>query len=130
MGIPVKDLSGISIGAGIDALAQYGVSPNFSITAYVGYLSLFAKDNGNDLNIVPIRIGARYSATPSFYIGAKGGVGIINGGGNNFTAAAYSVGAGYYLSPKVDVSASYDGYSKVGSFGLVGIRLGYTFGNN
>lgn len=65
-GIPVKDVSGIFIGAGIDAMAQYGVSPHFSITGDVGYLSLFAKNNGNDLNIVPIRIGARYFATASF----------------------------------------------------------------
>lgn len=130
LGIPAKDLSGISIGVGIDGLVQYGVSPNFSLTADVGYLSLFAKNNVGSLDIVPFRIGARYFATPSFNIGAKAGVGLISGELNNVTATAYSVGAGYYLSPKIDVGASYDGYSKDGSFSVVGIRLGYTFGNN
>lgn len=130
LAIPANNLEGISIGVGADVLAMYGISPQFAITADLGYQSLFAKNNGGSLDIIPIRVGARYFATPSFYLGGKVGLGIISGGLNDVTATAYSFGAGYYLSPKIDVGASYDGYSKNGSFGLVGIRLGYTFGNN
>ncbi|MEO7048660.1 MAG: hypothetical protein ABI091_25390, partial [Ferruginibacter sp.] len=66
----------------------------------------------------------------SFYLGGKVGVGIFTGGGNNTSTTAYSFGAGYMISPKLDLGVSYDGYSKSGySSGLVNVRLGYFFGN-
>ena len=65
------------------------------------------------------------------------------------TLMAYSFGVGYMLSSKLDVSINYDGYSKKttipgydlggglmfpatkvkNTLGVVGVRLGYTFGN-
>lgn len=128
--IPASKLSGSSIGAGIDLLGQYGISDNVAITADAGYSVLFGKDNFGDLSIIPIRAGLRFYPAPEFYVGGKVGVGILKTKGvDSRSATAYSFGAGYVMSPKVDIGASYDGYSKTGSFGLVNVRLGYTFSN-
>ncbi len=130
LAIPLSNLNSTSIGAGFDLLAQYGIAEQLAITADAGYTSLFGKDGFNNLSIIPIRGGLRFFATPELYLGGKIGVGIIKTeGSESRTATAYSFGAGYFLSPMIDVSAAYDGYSKNGSFGLMNIRLGYTFGN-
>ncbi len=131
LGIPVNNLDFTSIGAGIDLLGQYGISEKVALTADVGYTSMFGKDGAPDFSIVPIRAGLRFYATPQFYLAGKAGVGITKlKGFNSTTATAYSFGAGYFINPNIDVSGTYDGYSKDGSIGLVAIRLGYTFGNN
>lgn len=129
LAIPANNLSGASIGAGVDLLGQYGVSENFGITVDAGYTSIFPKGGGDNLGIIPIRAGIRYYASENFYLGGKVGVGILTGGGSSTSTTAYSFGAGYMISPKLDLGASYDGYSKSGSFGLVNVRLGYFFGN-
>lgn len=130
LAIPVNNASGSSIGAGLDLLGQFGIAENVGITADAGYTVLFGKDNFSDLSIIPLRAGLRFYPSPAFYLGAKAGVGILKTkGADSRSATAYSFGAGYYISPLVDVSAAYDGYSKNGSFGLLNIRLGYTFGN-
>ncbi|RYY51223.1 MAG: hypothetical protein EOO06_01410 [Chitinophagaceae bacterium] len=130
LGIPVSNLDGASIGAGIDLLGQYGLAEQFAVTVDAGYTNIFAKDNGLDLSLIPIRAGVRFYATPALYFGAKAGIGIAKSKGyESVNTTAYSFGGGYKLDNKFDVGASYDGYSKDGSFGLINIRLGYTFGN-
>lgn len=130
LAIPVGDLADVSsIGAGIDLLGQYGISEQIAITVDAGYTSMFGKDSYPDLSLIPIRGGLRFYPTPQFFLGAKAGVGIAKYKGlDSETTTAYSFGAGYYLSPMFDVSASYDGFSKSGSsLNLINIRLGYTF---
>ncbi len=128
LAIPVSNLKGYSIGAGIDVLGQYMISDKVGITADAGYTALFPKNGGENLGIIPIRGGLRFYPNYNFYLAAKAGVGIINGGGDNYSSTAYSFGAGYMLSPAVDLGVTYDGYSKVGSFGLANIRIAYKFG--
>ncbi len=130
LAVPVSNMEGISIGAGADLLGLIGLSPNFGITVDAGYTSLFAKNGGDNVGIVPIRGGIRFNATPELYIGGKAGVGILTGNGNSSTRTAYSFGAGYMLDPKLDLGLSYDGYSKkdfAPSFGYINLRLGYFF---
>lgn len=135
LGIPIGDLADISsIGAGIDLLGQYGISEQIAITADVGYTSMFGKKVNTidfpDISIIPIRAGLRFFPSPQFFLGAKAGVGILKSkNSDSYSATAYSFGAGYYVNPSFDVSASYDGYSKNGSLNLINIRLGYTFGH-
>ena len=130
LAIPANNISGVSIGAGVDLLGMYGVAEKVAITGDAGYTSLFAKGSGSSVGLIPIRVGLRYFPSESFYIGAKGGLGILTGGGSSTSTAAYSAGVGYMISPSLDLGASYDGYSKNGSFGIANIRLGYTFGKN
>ena len=127
LAIPVSNLEGVSIGSGIDLLAQYGVSSNFAITADAGYTALFAKSGGSTVGMIPIRAGLRFFPTANLYLGAKGGVGILVGDGESVTTTAYAFGAGYKLDPKLDVSVFYEGFSKNGSLGWIGIRMGYSF---
>jgi hypothetical protein len=130
--IPAHNASGVSIGAGVDLLAKYGISENFAITGDVGYTALFLKNNAKPSteSLIPIRVGLRYFPTSSFYIAGKGGIGIFAYNGSNATYTAYSFGAGYMISPKLDLGLTYDGYSKSGSStGYVNVRLGYAFGN-
>ncbi|MEO5943371.1 MAG: outer membrane beta-barrel protein [Ferruginibacter sp.] len=130
LAIPASNFSGFSIGAGVDLLGQYGVSDNVGITADAGYTAVFPKGGGTNLGIIPIRAGIRFYPSSSFYLGGKAGVGIFTGGGSSTSTTAYSFGAGYMISPKLDLGVSYDGYSKSGSSsGLVNVRLGYFFGN-
>lgn len=143
---PVSNADAYSVGVGVDVMAQYAVSENISITADAGYTSLMVKsefksDDFKSQGIIPIRAGIRFFPSSQFYIGGKVGVGImtdvvksinlvtgeISKGSQSTTA--YSFGAGYMLSPKLDIGINYDGYSKNGSLGLIGARLGYTFGN-
>ena len=129
LAIPASHFNGFSIGAGVDLLGQYKVSEQFGITADVGYTAVFPKGGGTNLGIIPIRAGLRYYASENFYLAGKVGVGIFTGGGNNYSATAYSFGGGYMISPKLNLGLTYDGYSKGGSSGLVNVRLGYSFGN-
>lgn len=129
LAIPLNNLSSNSVGAGIDILAQYGITHNIAVTADAGFTVLFAKDNNPSTGIIPIRIGLRYFPISQIYLGAKAGLGVYTLGivSNNYTA--YSFGAGYMLSAKLDIGISYDGYVNSNtSFGYMAIRLGYNFG--
>ena len=129
--VPFGDLADFStIGAGIDVLGQYGFSDNLAVTLDAGYTSFFGKDDFDNTGIIPIRAGLRYFPSSNLYIGAKGGIGIVTAaGGDSESGAAYSVGAGYMMSPKLDIGLTYDGYS-INSVSLssINIRLGYFFG--
>jgi len=128
LAVPVSNLPYSSIGAGIDLLARFTVSDNLALTADAGYTALFGKDNFVTTGIIPIRVGFRYLPVPEVYLGAKAGLGIytLSNASTNFTA--YSIGAGYQFSPKMDIGAAYDGYTKKNSsFGYFNLRLGYTF---
>ncbi len=157
-----------SVGVGIDLLAQYGFSDNLAVTGDIGFTTLMVnkkfKDDVNkemkSLSLIPIRVGLRYYPSSQFYLGAKVGVGIGTNAGQEYNAStgvvktksetlmAYSFGAGYMLSSKLDIGLNYDGYSKnttragytIGgvvfpsakiknTLGMIGVRLGYTFGN-
>lgn len=129
LAIPASNLQYSSVGGGIDVLALYGMSNKLLLSADAGFTTLAGKSFFPSTAIIPIRIGLRYLPIDKLYLAAKAGLGIytiIKTSSNYF---AYSLGAGYMLSPKFDLGASYDGYSKQNiSFGYVAVRLGYTFG--
>jgi hypothetical protein len=128
LAIPANNLPLSSIGTGIDLLAQYGLSEDLSVTADAGYTALFGKNAFPHTGVVPLRVGFRYFPLEQVYLAAKIGAGIYTLSNTNTSYTAYAVGAGYNLSEKIDVSASYDGFTrKFGSFGYAAIRLGYTF---
>ncbi len=130
--IPASNMDANSMGVGFDVLGQYGFTDNLAVVFDAGYTNYMVKSKYKDLGfkssgIIPIRAGIRYFPTSKIYINGKGGVGIGTGEGST-TMTAYSFGAGYMVTSKIDVSASYDGYSKNGSMGSVGVRVGYFFG--
>ena len=127
LALPVSNLDGISIGYGVDVLAHYGVTDNFAVTLDAGYIGLLGKAGFGSSNLFPVRAGIRYFPISRLFLGAKAGIGILSVDGTSITTTAYSVGAGFMISPKFDVGAVYEGYSKNGSFGYIGLRLGRTF---
>lgn len=126
--IPANNLGSYSVGVGVDLLAQYGIARKLALTGDIGYTTIFAKNKDlASYDIVPIRGGFRYFPSSMFYLAGKIGVG-IGVGKYSGSSTAYAIGAGLVMSPKLDVSANYEGYSKSGfSTGYIGIRLGYFF---
>ena len=126
--VPVSNLHGYSIGVGLDLLGQYGITRKLAITGDIGYTTIFAKNKDfASYDIVPIRAGIRFFPSSMFYLGAKVGVG-IGVGKYSGSSTAYAFGAGLVMSDHMDVSASYEGFSKSGfSTGYLGLRLGYFF---
>jgi hypothetical protein len=132
LGIPAHNLSGTSIGLGLDLMALYRLSKEAAATGDIGYTALLGKNGAGTSNLIPLRVGLRYYASPDIFIGAKIGVGFLSNNRPNtssLTTTAYSFGVGYAGDPHFEVGASYDGYSKNGTVGLVNIRLGYFFNN-
>ncbi len=127
IGIPAHNLSGSSMAVGADFMALYKISKAAAVTGDIGYTALFGKNGASTTNIVPIRVGLRYYPVNEFYLAAKIGAGFISSPGNSITSTAYSFGAGYAISPNLEIGASYDGYDKNGTVGLVNLRLGYFF---
>ena len=129
LAIPASNLQYSSVGAGLDVLALYGISNKILLSADAGFTTLAGKSFFPSTAIIPIRLGVRYLPIDKLYLTAKAGLGIYTIIKKSSNYLAYSLGVGYLLSPKLDLSASYDGYSKQNSpFGYVAIRLGYTFG--
>ncbi|MGY0038166.1 hypothetical protein [Pedobacter sp. NJ-S-72] len=81
--------------------------------------------------VVPVKIGARYFISDSFYAGGEVGAAFITGDGGG-TAFAYSpsIGFEFPLANKnaIDLSAKYEGWSKESSVGFFGLRVAYNFG--
>ena len=126
LGIPVQNLSGSSIAAGIDLMGHYALSKEAAITGDIGYTALFAKNDGKTTNIIPVRVGIRYYPSSNFFLGGKIGAGFLSGNGST-TTTAYSLGAGLKIDKQLEIGASYDAYSKEGTIGLINFRLGYFF---
>ncbi|MCP9750804.1 hypothetical protein [Ferruginibacter sp. HRS2-29] len=132
LAVPSSNLPLWSVGAGVDLLMQYGITHDFAITGDAGFTNLFGRRNGiKNYTIVPVRVGARFFATPKFYIAAKTGVGFLKVKGiDGATALAYTVGGGYMVAKQLDLGVAYDGYSKNGTIGMVAFRAGYFFNND
>ena len=126
--VPANNLSGYSVGVGVDLLGQYGIAGKIALTGDIGYTTIFAKNKDfPSYDIVPIRAGIRFFPSSMFYLAGKIGVG-IGVGKSSGSSTAYAIGAGVVMSRNMDVSATYEGYSKSGfSTGYIGIRLGYFF---
>ena len=127
LAIPVNNLGDISVGYGVDLLAQYGFTDHLAGSLDAGYIGLLGKGGVGSSNLFPVRAGIRYFPVSKLFLGAKAGIGILSVDRTSITTTAYSFGAGYMISPKFDVGVAYDGYSKNGSFGYLGLRLGRTF---
>lgn len=141
--LPIGNLADISsFGAGIDVIAKYWLNENVAITGDAGYTALFGKNDFKASSVIPVRAGIQYGITPQFFLKGKAGVGFfkqgdyevaipgmgtIKVGGGNATTFAYSIGAGYQFSEKIDLGLSYDAYSKNGTSSLINLRIGYSF---
>ena len=127
LGVPVHNLDGTSVGLGFDLLAHYRLSPEAAVTGDAGYTALLGKNGAPTTNLIPFRIGLRYYPSSNFFVGGKVGAGFISSSGNSVTTTAYSFGLGFVADEHIELGASYDGYSKNGTVGLLNLRFGYVF---
>src|SRR5436190_23989588 len=127
IGIPAHNLSGSSLGLGVDIMALYRLSSQAAITGDVGYTALFGKEGNSTSNLIPLRAGLRFYPSENFFVAGKIGAGFISNSGNSVTTTAYSFGLGYLVTPKIELGGSYDGYSNDGTVGLVNFRVAYFF---
>lgn len=127
LGIPANNLSGSSIAAGVDVMAHYMASKDVAITGDFGYNALFAKNGGGTTSILPLRVGLRVYPDSRFFLAGKIGAGFLSSKYSSVTSTAFSIGAGLKFDKQLELGATYDGYSKNGTIGLVNFRLGYFF---
>jgi hypothetical protein len=135
-GIPTgnaTDISNFELGG--TARLQYKGSSDFALMLTTGYYSMVGKTitgstSGSkypSLGMVPLKAGAKYYATPGFYLDGEAGFG-FDTNYENHTKLILSPGLGFE-SGSLDISLRYENYSgQNNSFGLVGLRVGYEFG--
>lgn len=135
LGVPTGSFAnGWGFGVGASAQAEHFFQENVSGTGMAGFISYIGKSVGGNLknksyNIIPLRVGARVYAGEGFHAGAQIGVGFLSIGGNSATAFAYSPQIGYNFKTNngkaIDATLKYDGYTKNGTFGALGIRIAF-----
>lgn len=134
-GIPTgnaTDISNFEIGG--TGRLQYNTSATFAVMLTSGYYNMIGKSVAGSssvkypsLGMVPVKVGVKYYAAPSFYIDGEAGFG-FDTSYENHTKLIVSPGIGYEGGP-VDIGLRYENYSgNNNSFGLVGLRVAYSFG--
>ncbi len=130
LAIPARNLAANTLGGGLDVLGQYRLDTKLAATADVGVTALAARFNIPTSAVIPIRLGLRYFPAPNAYLSGKAGMAIFALGdvvSENY--AAWSLGAGYVINQRLDISGAFEGFAKKSTdFGYVSLRLGYTFG--
>ncbi|MCJ0743195.1 hypothetical protein [Pedobacter montanisoli] len=129
LGAPTDDAYSFAIGG--DLRYQLDVDKQLSVPITAGYTNFSIKDKfgGGSIGFIPVKAGLKYFFNPSG-AGAYGlaevgaGFGTSDGMG---TAFVFSPAIGYAWSSGVDLAAKYEGYSKNGTAGYVGLRLAYGF---
>jgi len=128
LAIPASNLEFSTIGAGLDVQAQYGLSNSMVATAGVGYTGLAGEGFYPYTAVIPITVGLRYYPHPKVYAAGKFGWGVYTLSTTSINYTAYSFGAAYVISKKLDTALLYDGFvNDKTSFGYVAVRLGFTF---
>lgn len=130
-GIAVKDYK-LSLGG--TGTIQYGISDRWALTFTSGYYNFLAKTIGGktepykkpNLQIIPIKVGAKAFLYDGFYIGGETGMAIeaVAGGGRKFVLAS-ALG---YATKQLDVSVRYESLlGGLENYGLVGLHTAYGF---
>lgn len=137
LGLTVGDFSNShTMGIGGELQGEYGFSEKVSAVITTGYTHFVGKsvtESGisfvyDNAGLIPIVAGARYYATPKFFVGAQAGAGIFTFMGESVTGFNWQPQIGYNAE-KFQIILNYNGLSKDGTttshLGLSGI---YKFG--
>jgi hypothetical protein len=135
-GIPTGDAhDGSKFELGGSARLQYGLSDAFDLTLTSGYTNFFAKSftvdgqsvKGDDLGIVPVKVGIKAFFAQNIYFGAEAGAGFeTRTDGNTKLILSPALG---WANQHWDIGVNYTNYSgQSNSYGSVGLRLAYGFG--
>jgi len=113
---------------------QYGVNDHLALTFTSGYYNFLSKTLGTpfapykraNLQIVPIKVGAKVFFYDGFYAAGETGMAIeaVSGGGRKFILAP-ALG---YATKQLDVSVRYENLlGGLENYGLVGLHTAYGF---
>jgi len=131
-GLPVghaKDAYNAVVGASLKY--DHNIAASTYLTGSVGYNAFLVKSQyksiaGSTDGAIPVKAGLKYFFGNGFY--GEGQLGAAfsteSGGG---TAFVYSPGIGYDFGSGVDIGLRYEAWSKDGTIGQVGVRLGFSF---
>jgi hypothetical protein len=130
-GNSVKDYQ-VSLGG--TGTIQYGLSDKVALTFTSGYYDFLSKTLGTpfapykraNLQIVPIKVGAKVFFYDGFYAGAETGMAIeaVSGGRRKFILAP-ALG---YATKQLDVSVRYEALlGGLDNYGLLGLHTAYGF---
>ncbi|MBC7641663.1 MAG: hypothetical protein H7174_04900 [Flavobacterium sp.] len=112
---------------GADARLQYDLSKRYSVTLTTGFSNLFITGTGNDLGIIPAKLGFKaFIWEDQFYImGEAGGAwSVTNSYNKNSYLLSPSIG---YATKYIDISMRYEHYLDfpvLNSNGTIGTGLG------
>lgn len=125
-----------SVGIGATVQAEKFIQQNLYGTGTIGIVIFNGKSIGGTnvkftgQTIIPLKIGVKYFLAGGLYGAAQIGAGFLS----NFakgTAFAYTPQLGYEFQTKTgraaDIAIKYDGYSKNGTIGALGLRVAYIF---
>ena len=110
---------------------DHNIATNTFLTGSVGYNAFLVKSQyksiaGSTDGAIPVKAGLKYYFGSGFY--GEGQLGAAfsteSGGG---TAFVYSPGIGYDFGSGVDLGVRYEAWSKDGTIGQIGLRLGFSF---
>ncbi len=126
-GLPIGDFSNISsFGIGGFVKAAYPVSSDFDLTGTVGYTSFIGKTVDGfkypSEGLFDVIVGGSYKLDGGFHLDGGIGYGTFSPGSGGF---AYRVGAGYQVTPDLDITANYNGISDGGTLSYIGIGVSY-----
>lgn len=130
LALPVYNMEVNTLGAGGDIKGIHKLSSTVDITMDAGFHIFFAKKEFVPTGLIPVRAGLAYWLKPNFYITGKAGMGIYMlytpGETSTKNFIGLELGTGFLLSKRTDLHFSYNAYqNKDGSFGYIGMRLGY-----
>ena len=135
-GLPVGSVSDVSsFVIGGDIKYSLPAATNFDVSLSAGYSVFIGKTidfagtsvKVGDLKAIPVKIAGRYNFSGSTGFFGEVGIGaafIQDGGG---TAFVYAPGIGYAANGGFEVGVRYEGWSKNGTVGQIGLRLAYSF---
>lgn len=123
-------------GIGISLKYQYDVTQNLGLTFGVGYAVVNADkrngfNNGNDLKLIPVRLGAKAYFLPEFYLGGEVGVAyadpFIDPKSQSHFSKLLAPSIGYETN-HLDLSFRYENINHQNSYvSFIALRAAYSF---
>ena len=133
--------STVNYALGITPRLQYTLNNDVAFTFTTGYYHFFTKplyipagEFGageriqNDLDIIPIKIGAKYFVSSNFYLAGEAGLGleVDNGGGDSKLILSPGIG---YANKRWDIAIRYENFRGQNyNYSTAGLRVAYGFG--
>lgn len=130
-GVATSDAFKYALGG--DIRIQKDFNQRFSGTLTTGFSHFFEKDHfagysqyGSPYNVIPVKLGVKYSVGDNLYLGGEGGAGF--GFEQWGTSFVWSPSVGMAFKNGIDLSLKYEDYTKDKATKTLGLRLAYGFG--